>query len=162
MNELGHPYPLPLQDRDNRRVCQAINWKGCLQDDDDNKVKTTDEEFKHFYEDLRGTATSSHVDQCRDVTVSIPVLDDLISPGEVSAQVDHIKADEACGPDGIPPGVFKLLPVQWLMIITSLFSTIFATAQHPTSWTKPKFSTIFQKGDRKDTQRTQRTIEALV
>ena len=131
---------------------QAINWKGCLHDDVNNNVRPTDEEFKHFYEDLLGTATSNHVDECRDVTVSIPVLDDLISPGEVSAQVDHIKADKACGPDGIPPGVFKFLPVQWLMIITTLFNTIFTTAQYPTSWTRAKCFTIFKKGDRKDTK----------
>ena len=139
-----------LQDRDDRRVWQAINWKGCLDDDVNNDIRPTDEEFKQFYEDLLGTATSNLDDECRGATVSIPVLDDVITPEEVVAQVGHIKTDKACGPDGISPGVFRLLPAQWLILITTLFNSIFTSAQYPTSWIRAKFFTIFKKGDRKD------------
>lgn len=48
-------------------------------------------------------------------------------------------ADKACGPDGIAPGVFRLLPAQWLLHITALFSLIFTTAQYSALWTRAKF-----------------------
>ena len=110
-----------LLDRNDRRVWQAINWKGCLQEDTRTGVRPTDEEFKNFYEELMGTARNNLTDEYRESSVSIPVLDDPITLGEVSTQVDNIKADKACGPDGIAPGVLKLLPLHWLMLILSLF-----------------------------------------
>lgn len=81
-----------------------------------------------------------------------PDLDDLNTPDEVCVQVDQIKADKTCGPDGIAPGVFKVLPIQWLMTITTLFNSLFAKAQYPTSWTMAKFFNIFKKGNRRDTK----------
>ena len=54
-----------------------------------------------------GAARNNLTDKYREQSVSIPVLDDLITLGEVSAQVDKIKANKAGGPDGIAPGVLK-------------------------------------------------------
>ncbi len=80
------------------------------------------------------------------------MIDDPVSPNEVTAQVNKMKADKSCGPDGIAPGVFKLLPAHWLLLITTLFNSIFVTAQYRTLWMKAKFHTLFKKGDRKDTK----------
>ena len=46
--------------------------------------------------------------------VYIPVLDDPILPQEVQDQVKRLKCSKACGPDGVPPGIFKLLPPAWI------------------------------------------------
>lgn len=65
-------------------------------------------------------------------------------------QVAGIKPDKPCGPDGIPPGVFNLLPPNWSLCITALFNSIFNSGSFPGMWSKAKFFTIFKRGDRKD------------
>ena len=96
--------------------------------------------------------TPNLADECRDAQLTVPLLDDPISAAEVSAQIAKINGNKACGPDGIAPGVFKLLPAQWIILVTSLFNKIFITAQYPTAWNRAKFFTIFKSGDRSDTK----------
>lgn len=57
--------------------------------------------------------------------VTIPILDEPITPGEVHEQSRKMKPDKASGPDGIPPGVFTLLPAQWLCSLATLFNNSF-------------------------------------
>lgn len=90
------------------------------------------------------------LNECRDTQVTIPVLDDPISHAEISAQITKINANKACGPDGIAPCVFNMLPDQWIMLITSLFNAIFSTVQYPTCWNRAKLFTIFKSRDRKN------------
>ena len=61
-----------------------------------------------------------------------------------------MKANKSCGPDGIPPGVYKLLSPSWIILITSLFNIIFTSASYPVSWTRAKLFMLFKRGDRKD------------
>ena len=42
-----------------------------------------------------------------------------------------MKSDKAGGPDGIPPGLFKLLPATWIMFLVTLFNKIFVSAVYP-------------------------------
>ena len=54
--------------------------------------------------------------------VNIPVLDKPVDPAEVDYVIKHqVKLNKGCGPDGLCPGIFKLLPVQWIMFLTVLF-----------------------------------------
>lgn len=53
--------------------------------------------------------------------LSIPVLDSPILQAEIHEQVRKLKPDKACGPDGISPGIFSMLPVHIFMIIVTLF-----------------------------------------
>ena len=78
----------------------------------------------------------------------MPVLDDPISPAEVAAQIGRLKPDKACGPDGIAPGTLKLLTPAWILLMTTVFNNIFASARYPSSWTKAKLTTIYKKGNR--------------
>ena len=61
-----------------------------------------------------------------------------------------LKPDKACGPDGISPGLLKLLPVNLLLCLVTLFNTVFLNGQYPLRWTRAKIFTIFKKGNRKD------------
>ena len=87
-----------------------------------------------------------------DVTteVTIPVLDEAVTPAQVE-QVKRMKVDKACGPDGLPPGVFSLLPLQWMITLASLFNNILFSGEYPQSWMRGKVFTIFKKGDRMNT-----------
>ena len=53
-----------------------------------------------------------------------------------------------CGPDGVPPGVLKLLPAHWITFIVFLFNSIFLCGEYPLPWATAKFFTIFKGGSR--------------
>ena len=82
--------------------------------------------------------------------INVPILDNPITPEEICNQIDRMKANKSCGPDGIPPGVYKLLTPSWILLITSLFNLIFTSAAYPVSWSKAKLFMLFKRGNRKD------------
>ena len=61
-----------------------------------------------------------------------------------------MKANKSCGLDGIPPGVYKMLTPQWILLITSLFNLILSSASYPISWSRAKLFMLFKRGNRKD------------
>lgn len=61
-----------------------------------------------------------------------------------------MKLNKACGPDGVPPGVFQSLQIQWIGLITCLFNLRSRSASYPMSWANAKMFTIFKRGSRKD------------
>lgn len=141
-----------LGDGDDSRVWKAIDWKGNLNmsgygvDDCPN-----DEEFKAHFESVLnppGIVDPYSGDVATDVT--IPILDDPISPVEVREQIRKLKSDKACGPDGLSPGIFPLLPAQWVLTLVTLFNRVFCFGQYPVSWVRAKIFTIFKKGSKTD------------
>ncbi len=139
-----------LSDGDHRRVWQAINWKGNLQAYDKSLVVPSDTDFKEYFENEFNITNVNITEADLDTGVNIPLLDDPITPQELAVQVRRIKPGKACGPDGIPPGIFKLLPPDWILCIATLFNSIFFSGSYPDLWSKAKFFTIFKRGDRKD------------
>ena len=72
----------------------------------------------------------------------VPVLDDPITVHEVVTEVQYLKSNKAAGTDGVPPGALKLLSVDWLSIICSLFNMVFSVG-YPVQWSFAKLFTIF-------------------
>ncbi|CAL4163586.1 unnamed protein product, partial [Meganyctiphanes norvegica] len=77
-----------------------------------------------------------------------PILDNPITDIELCKQIQDMKSDRAGGPDGLPPGVLKLLPANWLIMLTCLLNRLFADAIYPQAWVIAKMFTIFKKGNR--------------
>lgn len=74
-----------------------------------------DEEFKLFFEELLTPPDVTDLDVAAFTTsVTIPILDSEISVVEVEHSITKLKVDKTSGPDGLCPGVFKVLPMQWL------------------------------------------------
>ena len=134
-----------LRDPDDARVWRAIDWKGTFQDKPNQSVCPSDQDFKDFYSELK---TNNDPDIDVTTNVYIPMLDDPITPDEVAAQIKKMKPHKACGPDGVPPSVSRLLPIQWILTITTLFNAIFCTGAYPVSWSTTKLFMIFKKGSR--------------
>ncbi len=137
-----------LGDRDDSRVWKAINWKGEFVAGNKEGSCPSSDEFKAHFEDILNPHVSNHDDTEVTTDVTIPVLDEQISAVEVQEQMKRMHPDRACGPDGLPPGVFSLLPVQWVLTIATLFNNVFVSGTYPCSWIKAKVFTIFKKGDR--------------
>ena len=140
-----------LRDTDDRRMWQAIDWQGRYRSDDfteQNNICPTDEEFINHFADVFNPQGVEPVDGLDFATnVTIPVLDNDIAVDEVVQEIKKLKQDKACGPDGISPGIFKLLPAEWIYFIVSVFNAIFS-GSYPASWHSARMITLFKKGNR--------------
>ena len=108
---------------------KAINWKGDLSTDDHNEAAIpSDQEFKeHFEVALNPVDVPNYIVNFEEVIDhyevndaihdTMPLLHEVIMPTETLDQAKKMKPDKASGPDGLPPGVFSLLPAQWLLTI---------------------------------------------
>ena len=89
-----------MRDTDDASVWKAISWErdfGAGKNDKD--TCPSDEEFKvHFERVLNPTPTPSplHV----TIVLTIPVLDDPITPAEVECQIKKLKAGKPAGMTG--------------------------------------------------------------
>ena len=63
-------------------------------------------------------------------------------------EINKLKQDKACGPDGISPGIIKFLPAQWYHAILVQFNAVFSSGSYPVSWQSARMITIFKKGIR--------------
>ncbi|XP_045124370.1 uncharacterized protein LOC123512192 [Portunus trituberculatus] len=133
---------------DEARIWSSINWRGEVHCNDANITTPTDTEFKDY---LEQTLNPPYVEE-HDVDVHtntyIPILDDPITQQEVYRQIGKLKSNKACGPDGLTPGIFKLLPRSWILCIVTLFNSIFISGMYPQSWMSAKMSMVFKRGSR--------------
>ena len=108
-----------------------------------------DDAFKQHYEDLLLDSTAEDIRNF-DITSSpsIPVLDDPLSINEIEEAVQRMKPNKSCGPDGISPGVLRILPAAWILHITTLFNAIFLRGIKPLAWQAAKLISIFKSGAR--------------
>ena len=137
-----------LNDRDDARVWKAIDWRGNVNSEDrgEDALCPSSEDFKAHLEAVLNPEDVDPGGNEITTNVTIPVLDEPISPAEVYEQIKKLHPDRACGPDGLPPGVLSVLPVQWILTLVTLFNNIFlAGVYHPVSWTKAKMFMIFKR-----------------
>ena len=134
-----------LNENDSKAIWKAINWKGSIEEVNADH-RPTDDDFK-AYLDLKRPAVEGRVPD-HDSNTYIPVLDDPISSAELSTQIRKMKTNKASGPDGIPASIFKSMPAQWILFLTSLFNLVFYSGEYPRSWSTAKLSMIFKKGNR--------------
>ena len=151
-----YPIPLPsvsqrwqniLDIQDSRTLWKTINWRGEFKDIPCNVTAPTDAEFCDYFTDLLNTESSRSPLIIPQTDVYIPILDDDLMPHEIESSIKKLKVDKAAGLDGVPPGLFKQLPDEWILVITYLFNEVF-TGQYPLSWAIAKLFMIFKKGDR--------------
>ena len=94
-----------MEENDQARLWGAIDWKGQIIEDPSNlDSKPSDEQFKEYFEQIFNPpdVDSLNLDDFHS-DVTIPILDDPITPDEVQNQVKRLKRNKAGGPDGLPP-----------------------------------------------------------
>ena len=84
--------------------------------------------------------------------IYVPLLDDPILPIEVQNQTKLLKANKACGPDGLSPGMFKIMLAQWILFLCNIVNTIFMQDNYPLVWSRAKLVTVFKKSSKKETK----------
>ena len=137
-----------LQNNDPRQLWQSINWNGTFSCPNDVLCQPSDEAFCEHYQDLLNP-DGINLDYQPVRPKYVPLLDDPIAPREVDDCLRQLKANKAAGIDGTAPGLLKLLPDSWILILTYLFNCVFF-GDYPSSWTITKVFNIYKKRVRLD------------
>ena len=137
-----------LESNDDKALWRAINWKGEVTNGGDD-AHPTDRAFQEHLEEVLNPPEATALDPAEFVTaVQIPLLDDPIDPSEVDDVLrKQLKSDKSPGLDGLGPGLFKLLPAQWIIAITFILNIVFYSS-YPVAWAFNKLRMVFKKGDR--------------
>lgn len=80
-------------------------------------------------------------------SITVPVLDNPFTVLEIQDAIRGLKSNKACGPDGLSPGNFRLLPDYWVNSLTEIFNQVFDSGTYPEDWTISKLTVLFKKGD---------------
>ena len=135
-----------IESHDDKLLWQSINWKGeaCNK----QTARPSDEEFKCHLESLLCPNDAEQLSQNDFMTdVTIPVLDAPIDPNEVAEVIEkQVKPNKNAGPDGLSPGLFKLLPVEWIVTLTTLLNSVFVSGCYPAAWAYARLNMLFKKG----------------
>ena len=136
-----------LNSNDDKLIWNSINWK-CNIEEPEYEIPP-DSNFQEHLETILNPEDGMQLDQDEYLSdVHIPVLNDPISPIEVEDVIHkQLKPNKGCGPDGIAPGLLRLLPIQWLLNLTILLNCVFFNA-YPVKWTYAKLCMLFKKGDK--------------
>ena len=131
-----------------KEIWNAIAWNGTFTNPPDQQTHPTDEDFKTYFE---GLLNQDEVQQTYipEVNTHVPILDDDITPTEVETQLKRLKSSKAAGVDGLPPGVLKWLPDDWILLLTYLCNAVF-NGTYPEAWSEAKLFAIYKKGERLD------------
>ena len=151
-----------MNSNDDKALWKCINWKGELSSNNQNRP--SDEEFQEHLEEVMNPPDVTPILEAEyRSAVYTPVLDDPIEPQEVEHVIKkQLKPKKSPGFDGISPGLFRWLPVHWLLTLTFILNTVFYTT-YPARWSYAKLSMLFKKGDRSncDNFRGISVIEAM-
>ena len=138
-----------LHKGNDRDLWKAINWKGEITYSRENDIPSDTEFAEHFRKLLNPNDLVEEIVVPRS-NVYIPLLDDDISPIEVDRQIKRLKVNKAAGADGIPPGIIKYLPDNWIVFFTYLCNKVFS-GHYPSEWKVAKLVALFKKGSTADT-----------
>ena len=141
-----------MDENDQIKIWQAINWCGDISDiADDANSKPSDDVFKtHFHQLFNSTDIEYPDFNELHSEISIPVLDEPMTTNEVYNEIAKLKPNKGSGVDGVPPGIFKFLPANWILLITTLFNNLLVSGSYPDCWTSAKLFTIFKRGTKSD------------
>ena len=134
---------------DSKVIWKAINWKGSIESS--LKHNPSEKEFqKHF----DGLLNPSNQPLFTDVPIYecpyIPILDDPINAGEIQKCINDMKANKPCDANGISPGIYKYLPITWIVAFTFLLNVVFNLTFIPVTWIYSKLIVLFKGGSRSE------------
>jgi len=137
-----------LQNNDDKQLWKSINWQGMINTSSTQIDQPSSAEFCAFFESLLNTTNDSDPQEYVPENFKyMPILDDPIEPMEVLRCAQKLKPNKAAGIDGIPPGMLKLLPDSWILLLTYIFNLVFL-GNYPLNWTLMNIFTIYKKGPR--------------
>lgn len=132
-----------LNTNDTKLIWKSINWKGNIENDSLNIPN--DDQFKEHFEHLLGSQNVLDDDSFVN-SPYVPVLDDPFTIEELSHAVDNLNVNKSFL--GICPGIFRKLPLSWLIFFLMILNFVFMRCCYPLAWCYSKLIILFKSGNR--------------
>ncbi|UYV74894.1 hypothetical protein LAZ67_12001706 [Cordylochernes scorpioides] len=72
------------------------------------------------------------------------ILNSEITNADIYMEIAGLKSNKACGPDGIPNEVLKILPDSYILLLKQLYNSVMTIGKYPAIWTNSTIHPIFK------------------
>ncbi|UYV80266.1 hypothetical protein LAZ67_18002229 [Cordylochernes scorpioides] len=105
------------------------------------------QDWLNFYRELMTTEKNLRICNLHNViSQKDPILDTEITNADIYKEIAGLKSNKACGPDGIPNEVLKILPDSYILLLKQLYNSVMTTGKYPAIWTNSTIHPIFKNG----------------
>ncbi|UYV77522.1 hypothetical protein LAZ67_15001353 [Cordylochernes scorpioides] len=105
------------------------------------------QDWLNFYRELMTTEKNLRICNLHNViSQNDPILDTEITNADIYKEIAGLKSNKACGPDGIPNKVLKILPDSYILLLKQLYNSVMTTGKYPAIWTNSTIHPIFKNG----------------
>ncbi|UYV60808.1 hypothetical protein LAZ67_1002398 [Cordylochernes scorpioides] len=105
------------------------------------------QDWLNFYRELMTTEKNLRICNLHNViSQNDPILDSEITNADIYKEIAGLKINKACGPDGIPNEVLKILPDSYILLLKQLYNSVMTTGKYPAIWTNSTLHPIFKNG----------------
>ncbi|UYV71213.1 hypothetical protein LAZ67_8002209, partial [Cordylochernes scorpioides] len=105
------------------------------------------QDWLNFYSELMTTEKKLRICNLHNViSQNDPILDTEITNADIYKEIAGLKSNKACGPDGIPNEVLKILPDSYILLLKQLYNSVMTTGKYSAIWTNSTIHPIFKNG----------------
>ncbi|UYV64118.1 hypothetical protein LAZ67_2006615 [Cordylochernes scorpioides] len=105
------------------------------------------QDWLNFYRELMTTEKNLRICNLHNViSQNDPILDTEITNADIYKEIAGLKSNKACGPDGIPNEVLKILPDSYILLLKQLYNSVMTTGKYPAIWTNSTIHPIYKNG----------------
>ncbi|UYV79967.1 K02A2.6-like [Cordylochernes scorpioides] len=105
------------------------------------------QDWLNFYRELMTTEKNLNICNLHNViSQNDPILDTEITNADIYKEIAGLKSNKACGPDGIPNEVLKIIPDSYILLLKQLYNSVMTTGKYPAIWTNSTIHPIFKNG----------------
>ena len=136
-----------IRSHDDKALWKAIDWKGGF--GENSRECPSADDFKIHLENITNPDNEFELDPNDYVTnTSVPILDNPIQPQEIEYVLrKQINVNKGSGIDGVPPIVFKYLPVPWVLMLTLILNNVMVIG-YPACWVYSRLKMLYKSGPR--------------
>ena len=139
-NNLGSFYRYVNKRIGNRSDIGVIIDKSKILDNDKAKANAFNSYFSSVC--VKDNGISPHCKQ----TICEPLETIEVSEIDIVTSINRLKSNLTCGPDGLPPMLFKQIKNSLIVPLTIIFNQLLSVAAVPEVWKKAIITPVFKKG----------------
>jgi len=105
--------------------------------------------FNVFFASV-GVIDNNVVPHCENITLCSVLDSIIINETDVIRSIDKLRSNSSCGPDSLPPVLFKRLEFCLSLPLTLMYNQLISVGAVPEEWLSAHVTPVFKKGQSGD------------